>query len=104
MAKHQESYLSFLQTLIHLKIPKGNWGIIFKPTPFLYELGHDRLRMAQAKGFASLYFSNPNPLLLEGQPYEEIIISDEDSDVESVPPCSSPPRDTTTPSSPSQCV
>ena len=102
MSKHLESYLSFLQTYTHLNIPKGNWGIIFKPTHSLCMLGYTRLKVAQEQGFTSLYFSSPNPLLLEKQPYEEIVISDDDSDEEPVPPYSSPPRDTIPPSSPSQ--
>jgi hypothetical protein len=111
MHMHQESYLNFLGTLMFLNIPRKKLNIIYNPFPYLYELGAQKLEMARSQGFTSLYFSNPNPLLLEMQPYEEVTIIDSDNEEDTVPlypsapscpptpPCSSPPRETTTPSS-----
>jgi hypothetical protein len=86
MAKHQESYLSFLNTFHHLNIPKGDWNIVFSPNPLFYLLGNKRLEMAKNQGFISLYFATSNPLLLEEHPFEEIILSDTDNEEEALPP------------------
>ena len=99
MAKHQQSYLKFLETFPLLKIPKSSWNIIFKPTPFLYEIGHNRLKGARSQGFTSLYFSTSNPPLLDSQPWEEISISDTDSEEKLVSPSSPPSEDSFIPSS-----
>ncbi len=95
IAGQRESYLNFIDTIHLLDVPKESWNIIFKPTSIIYQVGQQRLEQARKQGFSSLYFATPNPLLLEEQPFEEIVISDD----EETPPSSSPPVDS--PPSPS---
>ena len=95
IAEHKESYLNFIATLHHLNIPREHWNIIFNPSPLISQLGNRRLGIAKKSGFTSMYFTTPNPLLLERKPFEEIDISDTDSEEEvPLPPSSAYLADT----------
>jgi hypothetical protein len=95
--RHPSTYKDFLKTIHYLQIPLARWNITFFPTIAHMTRGGKAYLLTRINGLPSLYLSQPNPRVLQLQPFEvEIILETEEKEEES--PTPSPPS-TPTPSS-----
>jgi hypothetical protein len=92
---HWSSYEYFLGTLHTFNIPKEKWNIVLNPEGKHFLQGRKDVITATKNGLFSIYYyradSSCLPWLLDDPPFEEICISDSDSEDEgeSHPPPSS---------------